>query len=71
MSADMGFIDWIKQRKERAGVDALASKYGHDAIGAPGAAGRHYQKLLEAKDAKTSKPEKAATKARPQPSWER
>ena len=69
----MGFLDWIKQRKEGAERKTLGRKYGHDAIGAPGAAIRHHEKLAELKTGKCSAPEKAAGKTtqRPRPSWER
>jgi len=66
-SGDMGLLDWIKQRKQMNEMKALASKYGHDAIGANGSAARHYQKL------KGPEPgaEKPKTLPRPKPSWER
>jgi len=67
----MAFLDWIKQRKERAELKALAGKYGHDAIGTPGAAFRHFEKLMDLR--KETSGERGKPKATPRPpaSWER
>ena len=69
----MAFLDWIKRRKELSELKALSRKFGHDAIGSPGAAGRHYKKLMELRKGKGPKPDhdNLKTKPRPRPSWER
>jgi hypothetical protein len=69
----MGFVDWIKQRKESAEFKALSEKYGHDAIGSPGAGIRHYEKLIRLREGTGHQPVNMSpkTKPRPKPSWER
>jgi hypothetical protein len=69
----MAFFDWIKRRKESAELRAIASKYGHDAIGSPGASMRHYQKLMELRNETGQGRERANGKTTPRrpPSWDR
>jgi hypothetical protein len=67
----MAFLYWIKQRKERVELKALAGKYGHDAIGTPGAAFRHFEKLMDLRKETGSERGKAKTTPRRPPSWER
>ena len=65
----MAFLDWIKRRKE---LSALSGKYGHDAIGAPGASKRHHEMLADLREAKPQqKPDNRETRPRPRPSWDR
>jgi hypothetical protein len=67
------FLDWIKQWKESAELKALSEKYGHDAIGSPGAGIRHWERLANLRDGASRQPESKSpkTKPRPKPSWER
>jgi hypothetical protein len=67
----MAFLDWIKHRNEKAEMKAMAEKYGHDIIGAPGAAVRHFEKLNDSrKEAGRERGKPKSTPRRP-PSWER
>ena len=69
----MGFLDWMKQRREGAELKALSAKYGHEAIGSAGAGIRHYGKLVGLRNEAGRKPESKGqdTRPRPKPSWER
>jgi hypothetical protein len=69
----MGFLDWLKQRKEIAELKALSEKYGHDVIGSPGAGIRHWERLVKQRDGASQQPEKSSPKTKPRakPSWER
>lgn len=69
----MAFLDWIKRRKESMELKSMSAKYAHQAIGAPGAASRHFEQLKGARKEQaqpnTEKPSK--TLPRPPASWER